>query len=93
MILKNPLLRSTQIVLFLNKYDLLQGKSFPIVPNPCLIIQCPAKIDAGVRFGHFVIAYGDRPNDAEAIAACKFSIQSRTHPRIKLSNRHKEEIW
>ncbi|KAF9476380.1 guanine nucleotide-binding protein alpha-4 subunit [Pholiota conissans] len=48
-IVSNPLLKNTQIVLFLNKVDLFK-----------------AKLQAGIRFGHYVVSYGERPNDYES---------------------------
>ncbi|KAK2467858.1 hypothetical protein APHAL10511_000153 [Amanita phalloides] len=50
-IVSNPLLKRTQVILFLNKVDILK-----------------AKLKAGVRFGDFVISYGDRPNEFEHAA-------------------------
>ncbi|PFH52074.1 hypothetical protein AMATHDRAFT_57911 [Amanita thiersii Skay4041] len=47
-VVSNPLLKLTEIVLFLNKIDILK-----------------AKLEAGIRFGHYVISYGSRPNDLE----------------------------
>ncbi|KAF8629170.1 hypothetical protein AX17_005755 [Amanita inopinata Kibby_2008] len=51
-VVSNPLLKRTEVVLFLNKIDILK-----------------AKLAAGVSFGHYVISYGDRPNDFEHASA------------------------
>ncbi|KAF8070369.1 G-protein alpha subunit-domain-containing protein [Lyophyllum atratum] len=48
-VVSNPLLKRTEIVLFLNKIDIFK-----------------AKLAAGVLFGHYVVSYGDRPNDFES---------------------------
>ncbi|KAJ3512835.1 hypothetical protein NLJ89_g3293 [Agrocybe chaxingu] len=50
-VVSNKLLSSVNIVLFLNKVDLLQ-----------------AKLEAGVKLNHYMISYGDRPNDYEHIS-------------------------
>ncbi|KAF7347557.1 hypothetical protein MVEN_01512100 [Mycena venus] len=50
-VVSNKLLAKVNIVLFLNKCDLLQ-----------------AKLDAGVRLNHYMISYGDRPNDYESVS-------------------------
>ncbi|KAF8813717.1 guanine nucleotide-binding protein alpha-4 subunit [Phlegmacium glaucopus] len=49
-IIAHPLLQNTQIVLFLNKCDLLR-----------------TKLEAGTKFGKFVVSYGDRPNNYESV--------------------------
>ncbi|KAF5385786.1 hypothetical protein D9615_002338 [Tricholomella constricta] len=48
-VVSNPLLKSTDIVLFLNKVDILKEK-----------------LKSGVSFGHYVVSYGNRPNDFES---------------------------
>jgi guanine nucleotide-binding protein subunit alpha len=48
-IISNPLLKETQIVLFLNKIDLFK-----------------AKLQSGIRLGHYVVSYGERPNNYES---------------------------
>lgn len=48
-VVSNPLLKGTNIVLFLNKIDIFK-----------------TKLAAGVSFGHYVVSYGDRPNDFES---------------------------
>ncbi|KAJ7269396.1 guanine nucleotide binding protein, alpha subunit [Mycena haematopus] len=50
-VVSNKLLAKVNIVLFLNKCDLLQ-----------------AKLDAGVRLNHYMISYGDRPNDYDSVS-------------------------
>ncbi|KAF8633628.1 hypothetical protein AX15_001317 [Amanita polypyramis BW_CC] len=47
-VVSNSLLKHTEIVLFLNKVDIMK-----------------AKLEAGIKFGNFVISYGNRPNDLE----------------------------
>ena len=73
-IISNPLLKNTQIVLFLNKIDLFKGGLLwcPHMSMSMLNfwIDILAKLEAGVRFGHYVVSYGDRPNEYEAAAAC-----------------------
>jgi len=70
-IISHPLLQNTQIVLFLNKCDLLRNK-----------------LEAGSKFGNFVVSYGDRPNDYESITNYlrkKFAILHKHHsplPRV-----------
>ncbi|TFK74549.1 G-alpha-domain-containing protein [Pluteus cervinus] len=51
-VVSNPLLKKTNIVLFLNKIDILK-----------------AKLASGVQFGHYVVSYGERPNDFESTAS------------------------
>ncbi|TFK23704.1 guanine nucleotide-binding protein alpha-4 subunit [Coprinopsis marcescibilis] len=48
----NPLLKTAQTVLFLNKTDIFK-----------------AKLDAGIRFGQYVVSYADRANDYETASA------------------------
>ncbi|RDB24779.1 Guanine nucleotide-binding protein alpha-4 subunit [Hypsizygus marmoreus] len=48
-VVSNRLLKNTELMLFLNKIDILK-----------------AKLAAGVAFGHYVVSYGDRPNDFES---------------------------
>ena len=31
-----------------------------------------AKLDAGVKFGHYVVSYGERSNDYESTSSCMF---------------------
>ncbi|KAF8215841.1 guanine nucleotide binding protein, alpha subunit [Mycena galopus ATCC 62051] len=50
-VVSNKLLAKVNIVLFLNKCDLLQ-----------------AKLEAGVRLNHYMISYGDRPNDYDSVS-------------------------
>ncbi|KAJ7897211.1 guanine nucleotide binding protein, alpha subunit [Mycena olivaceomarginata] len=50
-VVSNKLLAKVNIVLFLNKCDLLQ-----------------TKLDAGVRLNHYMISYGDRPNDYDSVS-------------------------
>jgi len=35
-----------------------------------LFNSCPAKLHAGIRFGHYVISYGERPNDYQSTSGC-----------------------
>lgn len=53
-IVSNQLLKSTDLILFLNKCDILK-----------------AKLESGIRFGTWVISYGDRPNTFEGAANCE----------------------
>ncbi|KAG7449581.1 G-alpha-domain-containing protein [Guyanagaster necrorhizus] len=50
-IVSNQLLKNTDLILFLNKCDILK-----------------AKLESGIRFGTWVISYGDRPNTFEGAA-------------------------
>ncbi|KAF5345186.1 hypothetical protein D9758_009707 [Tetrapyrgos nigripes] len=56
----NKLLGNVNIVLFLNKCDLLQAgpKYYPF----------RAKLDAGVRLNEHMVSYGDRPNDYDSVS-------------------------
>lgn len=70
-IVSNPLLKTTELVLFLNKTDIMR-----------------AKLQAGIQFGHYVISYGNRPNDYENAATYlkkKFAALHKQHspsPRV-----------
>jgi hypothetical protein len=71
-VVSNKLLANVNIVLFLNKCDLLQVCVFIwLVPFalPLLILQ--AKLNAGVRLSQHMVNYGDRPNDYESVSKCK----------------------
>ncbi|EAU91545.2 guanine nucleotide-binding protein alpha-4 subunit [Coprinopsis cinerea okayama7 len=50
--ISNPLLKTAQTVLFLNKMDIFK-----------------AKLESGIKFGDYVVSYGDRPNDPDTAAA------------------------
>jgi len=70
-IIAHPLLQHTQIVLFLNKCDLLR-----------------AKLAAGTNFNNFVVSFGQRSNEYEAVTNYlrkKFAVLHKHHsplPRI-----------
>jgi len=72
-IVSNPLLKHTETVLFLNKIDILHGK---ILSNSRIFDSsttfCLAKLQAGIQFGHYVISYGNRPNDYENVFLCGY---------------------
>lgn len=40
----------------------------------------PAKLAAGVRFGHYVVSYGERPNDLGSVSSCAFKSLASTAP-------------
>ncbi|EGO29383.1 hypothetical protein SERLADRAFT_457028 [Serpula lacrymans var. lacrymans S7.9] len=48
-IVSNPLLKKTDLILFLNKCDILK-----------------AKLTSGIQLGHYIVSYGNRPNDFES---------------------------
>ena len=50
-VIENKLLAHVNIVLFLNKCDLLK-----------------AKLESGVKLNQYLLTYGDRPNDYEAVS-------------------------
>lgn len=33
-----------------------------------------AKLQAGIQFGHYVISFGNRPNDCENASMCEFKL-------------------
>jgi G-protein alpha subunit len=53
-VVSNPLLKKTNLILFLNKCDILRDK-----------------LAAGVKLSHYVVSYGNRPNDFETASNCK----------------------
>ncbi|KAJ3574609.1 hypothetical protein NP233_g1644 [Leucocoprinus birnbaumii] len=77
-LVSNPLLAKVNIILFLNKCDLLQvgrssfNSSYPrhvfanTISPPSRIAQ--SKLEAGVRLSHHMYTYGDRPNDYESVS-------------------------
>lgn len=56
-IVANRLLANVNVVLFLNKCDLLQRK-----------------LAAGTRIRQYMLSYGDRPNDYEAVSKCAWRL-------------------
>ena len=71
-IVSNKLLCNVNIILFLNKCDLLQvcSRSQLLVTVALMFYQ--AKLDAGVRLNQHMVSYGDRPNDYDSISNCRF---------------------
>jgi len=70
-VVSNKLLAKVNIVLFLNKCDLLQAcKPSAHDCHLSLFIFGQAKLDAGVRLNHHMISYGDRPNDYDSVSKC-----------------------
>ena len=71
--MSNPLLAKVNVILFLNKCDLLQvGTSAYChhVAIPYILVVTQAKLDAGVRLSHHMYTYGDRPNDYDSVSKC-----------------------
>lgn len=73
-LISNKLLADVNIVLFLNKCDLLQVRSlmsnFPFVFH-LIIAKTQAKLNAGVRLKDHMISYGDRLNDYDSVSKCR----------------------
>jgi len=69
----NKLLKDTQMVLFLNKLDILRGwKTTPtFLLIPLIHHHAAAKLKSGIRFADYVVSYGDRQNDVTTITLCK----------------------
>ena len=59
--MSNKLLKKTNLVLFLNKTDILR-----------------AKLEAGISFAQYIVAYGERPNDYDNTSYCA------SHPHTHL---------
>lgn len=38
----------------------------------CYLNMSPAKLEAGIEFGHYVVSYGDKPNDYDAVSTCMY---------------------
>jgi len=73
-IVSNKLLCNVNIILFLNKCDLLQVCS-GLNTQPSVDVMLTfsqAKLDAGVRLNQHMVSYGDRPNDYDSISNCAF---------------------
>lgn len=70
----NKLLANVNVVLFLNKCDLLQvgstASDFRVSLKTRNFSQ--AKLDAGVRLNQHMVSYGDRPNDYDSVSKCAF---------------------
>jgi hypothetical protein len=60
-IVQNRLLAHVNIVLFLNKCDLLERK-----------------LAAGARVSQYMLSYGDRPNEYEAVSKCESRWNQKT---------------
>ena len=71
-IVSNKLLCNVNIILFLNKCDLLQVCSYLQFLIAVALIFYQAKLDAGVRLNQHMVSYGDRPNDYDSISNCGF---------------------
>lgn len=70
-LVSNKLLADVNIVLFLNKCDLLQVREYIYLLLFCLLIlKLQAKLNAGVRLGHHMLSYGDRLNDYDSVSKC-----------------------
>jgi hypothetical protein len=69
-IVSNKLLSDVNIILFLNKCDLLQVCSHPQILAVIALTFCQAKLDAGARLNQHMASYGDRPNDYDSISNC-----------------------
>lgn len=68
-VVTNKLLANVDIILFLNKCDLLQV-SLWLFPHSSYLRTSQAKLDAGVRLNEHMISYGDRPNDYDSVSKC-----------------------
>ena len=71
-IVSNKLLCNVNIILFLNKCDLLQVCPRLQSPFIAVLTSRQAKLDAGVRLNQHMVSYGDRPNDYDSISNCLF---------------------
>ena len=69
-IISHPLLQNTQIVLFLNKCDLLRSECASTRQRSLAHLYRLAKLAAGAKFSNSVVSYGQRPNDYESITTC-----------------------
>ena len=49
---------------------LLAKTSLVLFLNKTDILQ--AKLADGVRFGHYIVSYGNRPNDYESTSTCEY---------------------
>ena len=67
-IVSNKLLCNVNIILFLNKCDLLQVCPRLQSPFIAVLTSRQAKLDAGVRLNQHMVSYGDRPNDYDSIS-------------------------
>lgn len=69
-VVSNKLLSNVNVVLFLNKVDLLQVSS-AFVFYRWFLSFLEAKLDSGVKLSHHMISYGDRPNDFDSVSKCE----------------------
>ena len=70
-IVSNKLLCNVNIILFLNKCDLLQVCR--LQPSTFILFKFyQAKLDAGVRLNQHMVSYSNRPNDYDSVSNCVF---------------------
>jgi hypothetical protein len=73
-IISNKLLSDVDMILFLNKCDLLQVCSHPQTLAAIALTFCKAKLDAGVRLNQHMVSYGDRPNNYDSVSNCALTL-------------------
>ena len=73
-IVSNKLLSDVNIILFLNKCDLLQVCSHPEILAATTLTFCQAKLNAGMRLNQHMVSYGDRPNDYDSVSNCALTL-------------------